>query len=374
MLILAFGLTVAHAASSKPVWVCAEASGLSAAQDQPCAPDQSFVRGYNGAQAPQVLVQPRLGAATVAVSAREPKFAPIKATDTSNMFAPIVRVVWQGVFVLIVALIAITAAKVYLFRASHRAVSGFLGDGSANAAKGLLSPGPRRRSRGRQRSDPTLTADRVFDLMTESLRSRNARSSPPQQPSLPPSPTEWTLPLLHDLEWKRFEEVCEGFWKAKGYNARLTGAGADGGVDVILPDRQDASRIFAVIQCKARSSWVGVETVRALWGATHHFGAKMAIFYGLSGFSPDAKAFAAGKHLVLVDGEALLKQIRTLPADRAAALLTQVTRGDYRTPTCAKCEKKMIRRTGREGQSDFWSCQTFRNCKTGTIPVSTSEL
>lgn len=237
-------------------------------------------------------------------------------------------------------------------------------------ARVILAPSPRRRYHGKRRSDSTLTADRVFDLMTEALRSRNAQSSPPpQQPSPQPQPTEWTLQVLKDLEWKRFEEVCEGFWKAKGYDARLTGPGSDGGVDVILPDKQDATKIFAVMQCKSWSSWVGVEPVRALWGAKDHFGAKMAIFYGLSGFSDDAKVFASGKHLVLVDGPELLKQILALPTERHRSLLMQVTTGDYRTPSCAKCEKKMVKRAGKHGQGDFWSCQTFRACKTGTMRI-----
>ncbi|MGH8539140.1 MAG: restriction endonuclease [Stenotrophobium sp.] len=182
-------------------------------------------------------------------------------------------------------------------------------------------------------------------------------------------PTEWTLPLIRELEWKRFEELCEGFWKAKGYLANLTGPGADGGVDVVIQDRADPSKIFAIIQCKHWSSkQVGVETVRALWGAKDHFKAKLAIFYGMSGFTDDAVRFAAEKHLKLVNGEELLTQIKTLESNQQAYLLEQVTRGDYTTPTCPNCDIKMVRREGKGGKVDFWGCRNFRRC--GARPIT----
>lgn len=182
-------------------------------------------------------------------------------------------------------------------------------------------------------------------------------------------PTEWSLETLQAIEWKRFEELCEGFWKAKGYPARLTGPGADGGVDVVISERSDPSKAFAIIQCKAWGSrQVGVETVRALWGAKDHFSAKLAIFYGLSGFSADAQKFAAEKHLKLVSGEELLAQIKSLDAGQQNELLAHVTRGDYTTPTCPKCDIKMVRREGGGGKSDFWGCKNFRRC--GSKPIS----
>lgn len=182
-------------------------------------------------------------------------------------------------------------------------------------------------------------------------------------------PTEWTASLLRALEWKRFEEVCEGLWKANGYAARGTGPGSDGGVDVIIADHLNPDRVFAVAQCKAWSKPVGVEPVRALWGAKDDFGAQLAVFYSVSGFSTEASNFAAGKHLKLVSGDELLKQLQALAEAERAALLQHVTRGDYVTPSCPKCEIKMIRKAGRAGRSDFWSCPNFGSCRTRPIAV-----
>lgn len=78
-----------------------------------------------------------------------------------------------------------------------------------------------------------------------------------------------------------------------------------------------------------------------------------AIFYSASGFSPEADNFAAGKHLKLVSGDELLRQLQALPGTQRAALLEHVARGDYVTPSCPECEIKMVREAADAGQGDF---------------------
>ncbi len=258
--------------------------------------------------------------------------------------------VWKLAFWVIAMLALLTVGKIWL--------RGRLGKKRRGAAK--RTPGT------------------VIDALP---RTRNARSAPgadwmsgpPPRPDPTPvpvaRPTEWTAAVLQSLEWKRLEELCEGFWKAKGHPARSTGPGSDGGVDVIIADHRNPDRVFAVAQCKAWSKPVGVEPVRALWGAKDHFGAQLAIFYSVSGFSTEASNFAAGKHLKLVSGDELLRQLQTLADAERAALLQHVTRGDYVTPSCPKCEIKMIRKAGRAGRSDFWSCPNFGACRTRPIAV-----
>lgn len=190
----------------------------------------------------------------------------------------------------------------------------------------------------------------------------------PQSVSMP-GPLVWSIDLLRQLEWKRFEELCAQFWTRKGYPARLSGPGPDGGIDIVIVDQRDSTKFFAVAQCKAWSSKpVGVEPVRALWGAKDHFKATLALFYGLSGFTSDARAFAEGKHLKLIRGEELLQQIMSMPVGDQADLLAAITQGDYTTPTCPTCDIKMDRRPGRNGKSDFWGCRNFRRCGARTIP------
>lgn len=176
------------------------------------------------------------------------------------------------------------------------------------------------------------------------------------------------MDLLHALEWKRFEELCERYWSHKGYQSRPTSIGADGGIDVVIDDGSNPEGVFAVAQCKAWTKPVGVEPVRALWGSKDHFKATLALFYGLSGFTEAAAAFARGKNLSLIDGKELLRQILALPQADQAALLAHITRGDYTTPSCPQCDVKLVYRQGKSGKADFWGCRNYPRCR-ALIPI-----
>jgi hypothetical protein len=302
-------LVVASMAASAPqaadYWLCRSVDGVMGAQDRPCAPPQQTV------SAPaSVADRPAPSSARVPAPAA-------RAIPLETAFQPVIALAWKLAIAGIALLTIATAGR-------------------------LLLPTRRRKGRAAARSRG--------GAFKETPR-RAAGASPGY---LTP-PSQWSTQLLQLLEWKRFEEVCEGFWKAKGYPARSTGPGSD--------------RVFAVAQCKAWSKPVGVEPVRALWGAREHFGAQLAIFYSAAGFTVDARAFAEGKHLKLVAADELLAQLQTLPQAESAALLRHVTRGDYTTPSCPKCEIKMIRKPGRAGRSDFWSCPNFGSCRTRLIPV-----
>jgi restriction system protein len=213
------------------------------------------------------------------------------------------------------------------------------------------------------RKAPTV-APRAFPSAAAAAPDRLRPAAADLVISPPAKPKAWSLQLIRDLEWKRFEELCEGYWKAKGYRAELTGRGADGGIDINLYSPSDPQKLLAVIQCKSRSQdFVGVATVRELFGVMHHVGAPMGMLVSSTGFHPPAREFAAGKRIRLVDGATLLKQIEELPADRASALLDHVMRGDYLTPTCPSCDVKMVLRTKRADGKGFFGCVNYPRCK-----------
>ncbi len=188
-------------------------------------------------------------------------------------------------------------------------------------------------------------------------------------PFIRPPLNAWSIALLQQLEWKRFESLCGGFWNAKGYPVRATGAGPDGGVNLVIEDRQNPDRMFAVMQCKAATAHpVSIDAVRALWGVRNHFGATLAIFYSVSGFTEDALGFAAGKHLKLIDAGQLLEQLQQLEPQQCVALLKDATQDDYHTPSCPVCGIKMQRRAGRAGGPEIWGCRNERRC--GARPIA----
>ena len=74
-------------------------------------------------------------------------------------------------------------------------------------------------------------------------------------------------------------------------------------------------------------------------------------------FTEEAVRFAQDKELILLAGDDLLGKIRTLSEADRCDLIKWVTDGDYTTPTCPRCDVKMVRRKGTDG--DFWGCINY---------------
>ncbi len=72
-------------------------------------------------------------------------------------------------------------------------------------------------------------------------------------------PQKWTLDALRSLEWKRFEQLCAEYYEAINIQSETIQTRPDGGVDVKL-FKIDPNHPIAVVQCKAWSSSVGVNT------------------------------------------------------------------------------------------------------------------
>jgi restriction system protein len=169
---------------------------------------------------------------------------------------------------------------------------------------------------------------------------------------------------LRLLEWKRFEEVCAAYFEALGFRARIARAGADGGVDVHLYEEGIALPCI-LVQCKAwRVYKVGVAEIGELFGvmAADKVGEGILVTTGV--YTPDARSFADGKNLHLIDGAEFIQKITALPPEKQTALLSLATAGDYTTPTCASCGIKLILRRPRNGGETFWGCSNYPRCRT----------
>jgi restriction system protein len=73
-----------------------------------------------------------------------------------------------------------------------------------------------------------------------------------------------SLDSLRDLPWKRFEDVLAEAYRRQGFQVKeMLGAGADGGVDLLL--RKNGNLV--VVQCKRwKGKPVPVQAVRELYG------------------------------------------------------------------------------------------------------------
>ncbi len=171
----------------------------------------------------------------------------------------------------------------------------------------------------------------------------------------------WSVDLLRSLEWKRFEDLCDAYFKERGMKSTTTTLGADGGVDLRIYHRLTGEPT-AIVQCKAwKNKQVGVAPIRELLGVMTHENIQNSSFITTSTFTEEAKAFARANRIILMDGEIFIDMIQRLPEESRQRLLVMATSGDYMTPTCPHCGIKMVRRQGPRGP--FWGCKNYPKCR-----------
>ncbi|WP_295678919.1 restriction endonuclease, partial [uncultured Nevskia sp.] len=103
---------------------------------------------------------------------------------------------------------------------------------------------------------------------------------------------------LAQLNWKEFEQLVGAHFERLGYSVRFTSDGADGGVDIVA---RKGSETF-LIQCKQwRATQVGVGVVREVFGLMAAHGATGSYVVSIGPFTADARAFAEGRNIELVD-------------------------------------------------------------------------
>ena len=174
--------------------------------------------------------------------------------------------------------------------------------------------------------------------------------------------SKWSLDLLKQLEWRRFEEVCAAYFEALNLRAVINQFGADGGIDITLYS-SDSETPRALVQCKAwNTTPVGVKPVRELRGVMAARKIAKGIFVTSGTFTKDAKEFATQEGIHLLEGDLLVEKLLALPAEKNQAVLQVATQGDFTTPTCPSCGVKMTRRESRKDGRPFWGCVNYPRC------------
>jgi restriction system protein len=179
---------------------------------------------------------------------------------------------------------------------------------------------------------------------------------------------------LADVSWQDFEILIGEVFRRAGFVVtEMGGTQADGGVDLVL--RKDGEK--HLVQCKHwRAQRVGVQIVRELYGVMAATGAASGFVVTSGHFTNEAKSFAAGRNVELVDGEELAKlsdllATQTERSCRSVPSETPEEASSSRNPACPSCGAPMVARIARHGTnagSEFWGCTAFPKCK-GTRPV-----
>jgi restriction system protein len=90
------------------------------------------------------------------------------------------------------------------------------------------------------------------------------------------------------------------------FEAKLTRASRDGGVDVVAFATRPVLGGKVAIQAKRYRNTVGVSAVRDLYGTMLNEGANKGILVTTSDYGPDAFDFAKDEPIELIDGGCLL--------------------------------------------------------------------
>jgi len=127
-----------------------------------------------------------------------------------------------------------------------------------------------------------------------------------------------SISTVCSLSWRAFEELVGEAYRRHGYSVTgNSGPGADGGVDLVV--RKDGET--TLIQCKQwRSQQVGVRIVREMFGLLHAERADHVHIVTAGSFTHEAKAFARGKPVQLIDGPRLLEFVKVARSGTTACL------------------------------------------------------
>jgi restriction system protein len=170
---------------------------------------------------------------------------------------------------------------------------------------------------------------------------------------------------LNAMSWQEFEALVGEAFRRKGYAVSETGGGgADGGIDLVLKRGGETM----LVQCKQWKAYkVGVTTVRELYGVMAAKGASGGYVVTSGVFTNDARAFAVGRNIELVDGEALHALIRGVSVPTSDKQVAATSNA----PACPVCQSVMVKRTAKRGANAgnaFWGCSQYPSCK-GTLPA-----
>lgn len=184
----------------------------------------------------------------------------------------------------------------------------------------------------------------------------------------PPQAATWSNQVFNDIEWRRFEAVCEALFAQAGFETKAQSHGADGGVDIWLHSKH-AEGPAAVVQCKHwQGKQVGVKELREFLGVMASHGLKRGTYATSSTFTADALRFAKDNGISALDGDGLLALIAKRTPEQQQALLATAYEGEYWKPTCARCGVKMVDREKKKGDNNFWGCPRFPRCR-ATLPM-----
>ena len=168
---------------------------------------------------------------------------------------------------------------------------------------------------------------------------------------------------ISKMSWREFERLVGEAFRQRGFTVTgFGGSGPDGGVDLAL--MKDGERFL--VQCKHwRKDQVGVTVVRELNGIIAAASAQGGFVVTGGQFTREAREFAKGTQIELMDGKALENLIGCVHSPPPSTEPKSI-------PSCPQCGAAMIQREATRGEfigKHFWGCQQYPRCK-GIVPIT----
>lgn len=172
---------------------------------------------------------------------------------------------------------------------------------------------------------------------------------------------------IDGISWREFEQLVGEVFRQKGFTVTETGGnGPDGGIDLILHMGSDKY----LVQCKQwRAIKVGVTVIREFFGVMAAQGASGGFVVTSGTYTDDAKEFAKGRNIQLVDGELVKRWIAgNISAEKQGSPRgnTQSEPISSAAPSCPICSAEMTKRIAKRGPNaggEFWGCTRFPVCR-----------
>ncbi|MEM8954637.1 MAG: restriction endonuclease [Verrucomicrobiota bacterium] len=186
----------------------------------------------------------------------------------------------------------------------------------------------------------------------------------------------WSLDLLQQLDWKRFEELTRMVITKGGYRTEVAVVSPNGAVSLLVFKDPQTRKPDAMIQCPAwQEIRVHEEPLRHFSETLQSKGLSQGTFITPGSFAPDATLFAHHHNIELIDGLAYLEMLYQLEPDETAYFLQLATAGEFAVPTCPTCGAKMEQRqTGAPRRGSAKKNLNFRKSETVDVKVQCNKL
>jgi restriction system protein len=179
-------------------------------------------------------------------------------------------------------------------------------------------------------------------------------------------PSRQGVPDLNMLRHDQIELLVGEVFRREGYTVELSAAlNTEDGIDLML--RRDGET--TLVQCKHwRAEHVTEREVREFYGAMAAGGVPRGMLVTTGEITPDAREFAKGKGIEVVDGPLLGAVMGGVakPGENLCAvsgwLDDFVSHARIYDPECAICHGTMILHTNRVNGAAMWNCRTYPRC------------